>query len=328
MKKINSQKKWQDLVSGFSGKTILVIGDIMLDEYIWGEVERISPEAPVPVVRVTSESWVLGGAANVANNICSLGGRAVLAGMIGPDPAGRRLKKLLRHSKIDGRGLVAERGRPTITKSRVLAGHQQVVRIDKEDSSSLKKSESERLLRLVRELINEVEGIVLEDYAKGIVSQELVDELSRLARGKGRFLVVDPNQKNVFTYRDVMLVTPNRKEALSASGMNREAKVEAIGRGLLKQWGCRAVLLTLGEDGMCLFEAGKKPHYIPTVAREVYDVSGAGDTVVSTAALALASGANLQEAAHLANCAAGVVVGKLGTATVTRDELLGALDWQ
>lgn len=328
MKNKTSPQRWQELVSNFSGKTILVIGDIMLDEYIWGEVERISPEAPVPVVRVTSETWVPGGAANVANNICSLGGRAILAGLIGSDLPGRRLKELLQRSEIDSRGLVVEKKRPTITKSRVLAGHQQVLRIDKEDSSSLKKSESARLLRLVRNLVDEVDGMVLEDYAKGIASQELVEELVRIARRRKRFLVVDPNEKNIFTYRGVQLVTPNRKEALAAAGMNRAAKVEAIGRRLLKKWGCRAVLLTLGEDGMCLFATGKNPHYIPTVAREVFDVSGAGDTVVSTASLALAAGATLEEAARLANCAAGVVVGKLGTATANRDELLGALDWQ
>jgi rfaE bifunctional protein kinase chain/domain len=328
MKNITSPKRWQELVSNFAAKVILVIGDIMLDEYIWGEVERISPEAPVPVVRVASETWVPGGAANVANNICALGGRAVIAGLIGADLPGRRLKKLLRRCRIDTRCLVTDKKRPTITKSRVLAGHQQVIRIDREDTSLIRKAEHSQLMRLVRRLAGEVDGIVLQDYAKGVVSQELVEEVVGIAHRKKRFLVVDPNEKNIFIYRGVRIVTPNRREALAASGLNREAGIEAVGRTLLKKWGSEAVLVTLGEDGMCLFETRTQPYHIPTVAREVFDVSGAGDTVVSTVALSLAAGATLKEASCLANRAAGVVVGKLGTATVSREEVLKALDWQ
>lgn len=327
MSKSVPQKRWQEIISNFAGKTILVIGDVMLDEYFWGEVERVSPEAPVPVVQVTSETWIPGGAANVANNICALGGRVIIVGVIGADLPGRRLRRLLRHSQVDIRGLVIDKKRPTVTKTRVLAGHQQVVRIDKEDTSLVRKGERTRLLRQARVLAGEVDGIILEDYAKGVVSQELVEEVIKIARRKNRFLVIDPNENNLFTYRGARIVTPNRKEAQAATGLGWGADPGVMGRTLLKKWGSEAVLITLGEDGMCLFEERKKVYYIPTMAREVFDVSGAGDTVVGTVALALAAGASLKEAACLANCAAGVVVGKLGTATANQEELLRVSDW-
>ena len=322
------QKRWKSIIANFTGKTILVIGDIMIDEYIWGEVERISPEAPVPVVRVTKESWVPGGAANVANNICALGGRAIITGLIGVDLPGMRLRKLLQRSKIDTRGIMVDRSRPTVTKSRVLAGHQQVIRIDRENDDPIRGRERARLLRFVRAVAGEVDGMIIEDYAKGVISQELVDEFIKIARRRGLPALVDPNENNPFIYRGARLVTPNRKEALAASGLGRSAGVEEMGRVLIRKWGSEAVLITLGEDGMCLFAGRRKPYYIPTVAREVFDVSGAGDTVAGTVALALAAGGSLQEAASLANCAAGVVVGKLGTATANRKELLGALKWR
>ncbi len=322
------QERWDEILGNFSGKTILVIGDVMLDEYIWGEVERISPEAPVPVVQVTKDSWVPGGAANVANNISSLGGRAIIAGVVGDDLAGGKLKKLLRAGKIDTRGILLDKERPTVTKSRVLAGHQQVLRIDREDTASMRKADITRLLQTVRKLAGEADGLVLEDYAKGLVCQELVDEVIKIARRNKLFVVVDPNGKNALTYRGARIVTPNRKEAQATVGLGRKAELEDLGRALLKGWGSESVLITLGEDGMCLVEARKKPYYIPTVAREVFDVSGAGDTVVGTVALALAAGADLKEASHLANCAAGVVVGKLGTATADREEVVSALGWR
>ncbi|MEA2034135.1 MAG: D-glycero-beta-D-manno-heptose-7-phosphate kinase [Euryarchaeota archaeon] len=307
------------LVDNFRRMKILVIGDLMLDEYIWGEVERISPEAPVPVVRVASESWVPGGAANVAHNIRALGGRVSVAGVIGRDQAGARLKRLLKKSGIDIRGVIAAAGRPTVTKSRVLAEHQQVLRVDREDLSPIRKGDSRRLLKTLREIIDGLDAVILEDYAKGVIDQSLVDEVIRLAGS--RVLVVDPNRDNFLKLRGATIATPNKKEAYAAAGAGRADPLEKVGRILLKKWAADSVLITLGEDGICLFERRKKAYYIPTLAREVYDVSGAGDTVAGTLALALAAGATLRQAAYLANCAAGVVVGKVGTATASSREL-------
>ncbi len=321
-------ERWHSIISGFAGKRILVVGDVMLDLYIRGEVERISPEAPVPVVRISAESSVPGGAANVANNISSLGGRPVLAGVIGDDPEGKRLRALLGRRKIDGRGLVVDRARATVTKSRVVAGHQQVVRIDRESPDEISPELKERLFAAVRKVPGKIDGVILEDYAKGVFDQDLVDRLIEFARVRGCFLAVDPNSRRRFSYRGARLVTPNLKEAIELAGLGREVSPGRLGRTLLGKWGADAVLITRGEEGMCLFERRKKMFQIPTVAREVFDVSGAGDTVVGTAALALASGADLREAARMANCAAGVVVGKLGTATLTRDELENALNWE
>ncbi len=321
-------ERWNSIVSGFAGKKILVVGDVMLDLYIQGEVERISPEAPVPVVRIAAETSVPGGAANVANNISSLGGRPILAGVIGSDPAGRRLKALLKERKIDGRAVVADPGRPTVTKSRVVAGHQQVVRIDRESPGDIGPELRKNLLRAIRKIPGKIDGIILEDYAKGIVDQALIDRLIVFARDRGCFLVVDPNGRRRFTYRGARLISPNLKEAIELAGLGGEVLPAQLGRALLRKWGSESVLITLGEEGMCLFERGKKLFRIPTVAREVFDVSGAGDTVIGTIALSLASGADLREASRIANCAAGVVVGKLGTATLTTDELQTALNWK
>jgi len=321
-------QKADEVISSFKGKKILVVGDLMLDEYIWGEVERISPEAPVPIVRVKNETWVLGGAANVAHNISSLGGRAVIAGVIGDDSPGRKLSALLQKNGIDARGLVVDQIRPTVTKSRILAGHQQIVRIDREVSHDINADLRTDILKSIHLMIGEIDGIILEDYAKGLINQELIRELIELAESRNIFIVVDPNSYRHFLYRGASLVTPNHKEAVEAAGLGREVELEELGRSLLKKWGAKAVLITLGEDGMCLFEEGKESFHIPTIAREVFDVSGAGDTVIGTVSLSLAGGYELNEAAGLANYAAGVVVGKLGTATVTPDELRSALNWK
>ena len=321
-------QKADKVISSFKGKKILVVGDLMLDEYIWGEVERISPEAPVPIVRVKNETWVLGGAANVAHNISSLGGRAVIAGVIGDDSPGRKLSALLQKNGIDARGLVVDQIRPTVTKSRILAGHQQIVRIDREVSHDINADLRTDILKSIHLMIGEIDGIILEDYAKGLINQELIRELIELAESRNIFIVVDPNSYRHFLYRGASLVTPNHKEAVEAAGLGREVELEELGRSLLKKWGAKAVLITLGEDGMCLFEEGKESFHIPTIAREVFDVSGAGDTVIGTVSLSLAAGYELDEAAGLANYAAGVVVGKLGTATVTPDELRSALNWK
>jgi len=323
-----SQKRCLKLVEEFVGRRVLVVGDVMLDEYIWGEVERISPEAPVPVVQVRRESAVPGGAANVANNIRALGGEVFLAGLRGEDAAGRRLSRLLRRSGIDISGLVSDRSRPTITKSRVLAGHQQAIRIDREVTSPIEPEVRRQLQKAIRRLLPRMEAVVLEDYAKGLLTEEVIREVISLASRRGIPVIVDPNANNFFRFPDATLVTPNHKEALTAAGLPRSSAIETVGRKLLRKWGARSVLVTLGEDGMCLFEGRRRPYHIGTVAREVFDVSGAGDTVVGTLALSLAAGGDLREAAGLANRAAGVVVGKLGTATVNHAEIRKALNWQ
>lgn len=311
----------EKLITAFEGKKILVIGDLMLDEYIWGDVERISPEAPVPVVRVNDETSVPGGAANVANNIRALGGEALISGVLGSDPAGDRLKDLLCRKKIDIRGVITSSTRPTVTKSRILAGHQQVARIDREKIGPIDRSAGDELFGKVESMVDEIDGIILEDYAKGVIGQELIDRIARLAADHNTLLVADPNGDNIFSFRGVDLVTPNRKEAVIAAALGRGTAVERLGNTLLEKWGSKAVLITLGEEGMCLFEPGRKPYFNPTMAREVFDVSGAGDTVVASVTLALAAGAELRQAVHISNYAAGVVVGKLGTAVVTASEL-------
>jgi len=297
----------------------------MLDEYTWGEVERISPEAPVPVVRVKSRTWAAGGAANVAHNIASLGGSAELVGVIGQDHPGRRLRKILRQARIGDKGLIMDRGRPTVTKSRILAGHQQVVRIDTEETDEMGAKQRRWVMEQVGRLIAGVDAVVVEDYSKGLLDQEMVDGIISLARAHRCPVVADPNENHLFTFRGATLATPNRREAITASNLPRETSVPELGKSLLRRWGPQALLITLGEDGMCLFERRHRPFFIPTVAREVFDVSGAGDTVVGTLVLALSAGADLRTAARLANCAAGVVVGKLGTATVSARELLTAV---
>jgi len=323
-----SRKRYLELLNAFGGVKVLVAGDVMLDEYIWGEVERISPEAPVPVVQVREETWVPGGAANVANNISALGGKAYIAGLIGADHAGRRLSTLLRRLGIKTDGLIADPERPTITKSRVLAGHQQAIRIDREETKPVGRKSLSGIRDRFKSLVSSVDVVVIEDYAKGLFSQDLVDDLIQIAAREKRPVLVDPSSGNLFTFRGAGIVTPNLKEALAASGLPRGTPVAKVGRSLLRRWGSGAVLVTLGEDGMALFEPGKRYYHIPTVAREVFDVSGAGDTVVGTLAMALAAGGSLSEAAFLANCAAGVVVGKLGTATAGIEEILEALDWR
>ncbi len=319
-------ERWLGIIRRFPRSRVLVIGDLMLDEYVRGEVERISPEAPVPVVRVVSENWVPGGAANVANNVRALGGQAALLGVVGADLAGRRLKKFLLRSGIDVRHLITDPRRPTITKSRVLAGHQQVVRVDKEDATPVGREVGERLVQAARRLEGSVDGAIVEDYAKGLIGQEMVASLISVFRPRGKFVIVDPNENNPLRFRGATVVTPNRREALAASGLGRKASLQDLGRALLRRWGAQSVLITLGEDGMCLCESRRPLFHIPTVAREVFDVSGAGDTVAGTLALALASGASLREAAHLANSAAGVVVAKLGTATASPEELIRTLN--
>ncbi|MCX6354398.1 MAG: D-glycero-beta-D-manno-heptose-7-phosphate kinase [Candidatus Aureabacteria bacterium] len=322
-----SKKKLDRLLGKFDDVNILVVGDLMLDRFVWGSVNRISPEAPVPVVEVTSESDVPGGAANVVNNIRSLGGRAYVCGIIGKDTIGEILLQKLNHEKIDLGGVIVDPHRTTTLKTRIIAHSQQMVRVDKESTAEIPRKEIERIISYVESIVHNLGAIIIEDYGKGLVTQRLVAGLVRLSREHDTILAVDPKRGNIINYRGITLMTPNRAEALwlAGEGKRNTATLEEVGERLLRRLACRAVLITLGEQGMCLFQRSRKLLSIPTTAREVYDVSGAGDTVISTFTLALAAGASMAAAAVISNYAAGVVVGKVGTATANQKEIVEAM---
>jgi rfaE bifunctional protein kinase chain/domain len=314
------------LLQAMRGKRVLVVGDVMLDEFIWGKVARISPEAPVPVVEVTDQSFHLGGAGNVARNIRALGGEAVLAGVVGSDAAGERVRDAVLAAGIESLLAVSDTGRPTTVKSRIVAHNQQVVRADRESASEVPDAVERALVDAARGALPRCQALVVSDYQKGVVTAGLLRRLLPLARRRRTPVLVDPKVRHLALYRRVALVTPNQREAEQAAGIaiRSPAQLVAAGRDLLKRLDCRAVLITRGEQGMSLFERGRRPVHIPTAAREVFDVTGAGDSVIATLALALCGGARLPEAAALANYAAGVVVGKLGTASATPGEILAA----
>ncbi|PIQ83212.1 MAG: D-glycero-beta-D-manno-heptose-7-phosphate kinase [Candidatus Omnitrophica bacterium CG11_big_fil_rev_8_21_14_0_20_63_9] len=310
----------------FKRARVLVIGDLMLDEFIWGRVSRISPEAPVPVVWVQSESVMPGGAANVANNIRALSGQVSVIGAVGEDRWGHALLEDLASRKIDTSGVLKIR-RPTTVKTRVIAHHQQVVRVDREQREPLPASLVDRLIEQVKKHLTRVDALVIEDYGKGVITRPLLEAILPLARQRGKIITVDPKQEHFDLYQRVTALTPNRSEAGEAVGRELEsnADVRRAGLEILQRLEADGLLITLGEDGMALFEQGGRQTIIPTVAQEVFDVAGAGDTVIATFTLALASGASMEQAARLANYAAGIVVGKLGVATAGPEELSATL---
>jgi rfaE bifunctional protein kinase chain/domain len=311
-------------VDRFPSTRTLVVGDVMLDHYIWGNVSRISPEAPVPVVDVTKESVLLGAATNVVNNVHTLGGKVSVCGVIGHDDAGRQLVQMLRLQGINTDGLIVENGRPTTVKTRVIAHSQQVVRFDRETKVGINRNTHQRIFEYVRQQEDiGLDAIVLSDYSKGVVTKDLVGDIVKLARKKSIIVSVDPKVNHFGIYSGVTILTPNTKEASIGSKIEIEDEKSLIKAGalLLKRLKCNAVLVTRGEHGMSLFERGGRVTHIPTVAQEVFDVTGAGDTVISTLTLAMAAGAGIVDAARLSNYAAGIVVGVVGTATVKPDEL-------
>lgn len=321
-----SRERAVTLTGAFGGKRIVVLGDVMLDEFIWGRVRRISPEAPVPVVEVDRQTLALGGAGNVASNLVALGASATPIGVIGNDSAAERLLSAFRDVGVNVDGLVVDADRPTTSKTRVIAHSQQVVRADRESRAPIRPEIEERLLGIFRSELDAADAVVVSDYGKGLLTPALLSGALAAARERGLTVCLDPKMRNFVHYQPVTIITPNNQEAAEASGIaieDEESLTEA-GRKLLASIECRAVLVTRGEEGMTLFTEDTVTH-IPTVAREVYDVTGAGDTVIATLALAIASGASLEEAAVLANHAAGVVVAKVGTASVTRDELLATV---
>ncbi|MBI5476602.1 MAG: D-glycero-beta-D-manno-heptose-7-phosphate kinase [Ignavibacteriales bacterium] len=305
------------------GKRIAVIGDLMLDRYIWGNVSRISPEAPVPVVDMEQEQVRLGGAANVAMNIKSLGGDPLLIGIIGDDNSGRQLSDLMRENKFSTDGIITDTTRPTTVKTRVIANSQHIVRIDRERKSDISPVIQNKLLDILRKNISTVDGIIIEDYNKGVVVKELIGEIVTLANKQNKIVTVDPKFNNFFEYKNVTVIKPNRKEAEEAMGVRLKTNddILAAGKNLMEKLQSKNVLLTRGEHGMSLFESNGKISHMPTKALNVADVSGAGDTVISTLTMALASGATIKEAATMANFAGGIVCGYIGIVPIQPNEL-------
>ena len=324
-------RRLKEILARAKSKRILVIGDLMLDEFVWGKVGRISPEAPVPVVEVTGESFYPGGAANVARNLREFSNNVAVIGMFGADRGGRQLRDLLAEQKIDTKDAVEDSGFPTIVKTRIIARNQQIVRVDREQLRSPTPTQISRVVANFKRALAKTDAVIFEDYGKGFLSGDLVGKISEQALAAGKIVTADPNPQHSVDWKKLTAVKPNRNEAFLAAGLRWSEPAEApakdkpllkAGEILLTKWQAKLLLITLGEQGMMLFERGKNPHHIPTKAQQVFDVSGAGDTAIALFTLALCCTATPVEAAEIANHASAVVVGKHGTATVTAEELL------
>jgi D-beta-D-heptose 7-phosphate kinase/D-beta-D-heptose 1-phosphate adenosyltransferase len=325
-----SLKRLQYLLRQVAQTRVLVLGDVMLDQYLWGRVMRISPEAPVPIVEMISESFMPGGAANVARNLTALGASVELFGMVGHDHAGRQLHQLLKQDRVGCDGLLQLKNRLTCLKTRIIAHQQQVVRVDREQRTALTLPSAQQLLDRIEPHLNRADAVIVGDYAKGTVTQFLIDQLKRRCQARGVWLSLDPKPAHHLNLSAFSLITPNRKEAFELAGcsdgdrgedpLNDDALIRAADQ-LIQDLKPALLLITLGEQGMLLCRRGHRPFHIPTVTQEVFDVSGAGDTVIASFTAAIAAGASPIEAAIVSNHAAGVVVGKKGTATVSPAEL-------
>ena len=329
MIRMRQRKKLESVLKSFPRVKLLVVGDIMMDRFIWGKVSRISPEAPVPVIIAETEDFNLGGAANVAHNIRSLGGTASLCGIVGDDENGRKIYRRIVERGIQTQGIIFEQGRQTTVKTRIIAHHphyQQLVRVDRETTDRPKISTFRSLAKFLTEKMEDFDGIVISDYGKGLLTGRLIQTIVKNAKKSKKLIMVDPKLKNFFSYKGATVITPNTNEASEASRIpvTDQFSVEKMGRNLLRRLKCNALVITQGEKGMTIFEPHQKPYRVPTVAKEVYDVTGAGDTVIGTMALALGTGprVSVKDAASIANYAAGIVVGKVGTAIVSNEELL------
>ena len=316
-----------ELLGAFRDRNVLVLGDVMLDEFVWGDVTRISPEAPVPVVDVRRESVHLGGAANVLANLVALGVRGSVVGVVGKDGSGERLRTGLRELGTLDQGLIVDETRPSTTKTRIIAHSQLVVRADRESRAPVSSKTEDHLVSYLMDALKHADAFVISDYDKGVVTPRILREILPIAYARVPVLV-DPKLRNFNHYRPATLVTPNHFEALRMSDTEDTSDDGSLhaAQVIREKLGCDAVLITRGDRGMMLLESNDQPVFVETAAREVYDVTGAGDTVIAALAGALASGATMLEAATLANHAAGIVVGKVGTATVTADELLSTFD--
>jgi rfaE bifunctional protein kinase chain/domain len=320
MIKIDPQKK-KKIVKGFKNKRILVLGDLMMDKYIWGDVTRISPEAPIPVVVAKNDTSCLGGAANVGHTLQNLGAVPILTGIVGRDKEGDWIRKTV----TDNRGIFISRTRPTTVKTRVIAHHQHVVRVDLEEKKSISPQLTEKIYRFIRQ--EKFDALIISDYNKGLITNSLLQKLLSFALQEKIPVFVDSKGEHFLSFSPVTLITPNHIEAESLvhHACITDQDVEKAGETILSKISAKYLILKRGEQGLSVFERGKKPLHVPTLAKEVYDVTGAGDTVIAVSSLALLAGASIQEAALLANIAAGIVVGKLGTATLSSDELIAAL---
>lgn len=317
------KKRLEEILPGFQSSRVMVLGDLMLDHFLWGTVTRISPEAPVPVVEVNDETIRLGGAGNVAHNIRTLGAMPVLVGLVGDDQHGHTLIQAIGDEGVDTGGIVTDVDRSTTVKTRVVAHSQQVVRADREDTREVTGKAFQQILGKVEGQLNDVQAVIISDYGKGVITAKILSRILPLVKEKGKFVAVDPKESHFPLYRGVSLITPNQQEAGQAYGrsITDQTSLEKVGRGMLQRLELDALLITRGEEGMTLFEGDGSLTHFPTMAREVYDVTGAGDTVVASFVVARTAGASLKEAALISNHAAGIAVGGVGTTAVTFQEL-------
>jgi rfaE bifunctional protein kinase chain/domain len=315
------------ITNSFQSVNVLVLGDLMLDRYLWGNVDRISPEAPVPVVQVHKETSSLGGAANVAASVSALGARAILLGVVGDDSFADLFRKILSSYKIQSSHIVVDSNRSTTVKSRIVAHSQQVVRIDREVTDEIGDSVVDELLQKAKRQISRVDGIIISDYGKGVITYRLLTELITMANEAGKFIAVDPKEVHFKNYRNVSVITPNHHEAGFVSGrrITSDMILEEVGWDLMDSLNLESLLITLGEKGMTLFEKDRVRTDIPVEAKTVYDVTGAGDTVIAALTVSRLAGATMKEAAFISNVAAGLNVARFGTARITREELRRAL---
>ncbi len=312
-----------EILDKFAGTRVLVIGDIMLDRYWWGKVSRISPEAPVPVVRMDHESLAAGGAANVAANISGLGSIPILIGVVGDDDESSLVPSVLKERSIPSEQLITAKGRRTTVKTRIIAHSQQVVRIDQETAEPLQTDAETAVIAKFDNVVSQAGAIVISDYAKGTLSDKVTRHVIEAATEKGIPILVDPKGRDYSKYRGATMLTPNRREAADACGLeeNNQDMVDIAGNRLLTELELQSVLITQGEDGMTLFRVGREPYHLNTLARDVYDVTGAGDTVIGSLAVAIAAGADAAVAADIANVAAGIVVEQVGTTAISIEHL-------
>jgi len=326
---MNSQR-YEEISSRFASARVLVIGDLILDQFVWGRVSRISPEAPVPVVEVDRETQYPGGAANVARNLREFTPHTSVLGMVGADLHAQSLKQLLAKEGIHIEGVQEDPAYHTIVKTRIIARQQQVVRVDREQKLRPTQAQLDRAIATLEGMLPHLDAVIVEDYGKGLIQQAFADAIATRVRAAGKILAIDPNPLNPLQWRGATVMKPNRSEAFASADhratepvdpVEKDEAVRQVGKLLLDKWGCEILLITLGEQGMMLFRKNESPYHTPTRAKEVFDVSGAGDTAIALFTLALSAGATASEAAEISNHASGIVIGKLGTATVSAAEL-------